>query len=86
MVKILFQNVRSLHLHVDDVLSNFNVQAADLNIFIETALCSHDNDVDYFLDRFKFFRSNIDPQICTQTPYGSFMYIKNSLECIAMPF
>ena len=66
-VKILFQNVRSLHLHFAKVLSDFNVQAADLDIFVETALCSHDNGIDYFLDGFEFFRNDIDPQICTQT-------------------
>ena len=85
-VKILFQNVRSLHLHVDDVLSDFNVQAADLNIFVETALCSHGNDYDYSLDGFKLFRNNIQPQVCMRTAYGSAMYLKNSLECVTMPF
>ena len=37
--KILFHNVRSLHLHVADVASDYNVKAADVNIFVETALC-----------------------------------------------
>ena len=36
--KILFQNVRSLHLHFANVASDFNVLAADINIFVETAL------------------------------------------------
>ena len=36
--KVLFQNVRSLHLHVADVASDYNVKAADINIFVETAL------------------------------------------------
>ncbi|CAB3991403.1 Hypothetical predicted protein [Paramuricea clavata] len=40
--KILFQNVRSLHLHVADVASDYNVKAADINMFVETALCSND--------------------------------------------
>ena len=33
---ILFQNVRSLHLHIDDVQSDYNIQKADVNIFVET--------------------------------------------------
>ena len=33
---ILFQNVRSLHLHIDDVRSDYNIQKADVNIFVET--------------------------------------------------
>ena len=32
--KVLFQNVRSLHLHVADVASGYNVKAANINIFI----------------------------------------------------
>jgi len=37
---MLFQNVRSLHLHIDDVRSDYNIQEADVNIFVEeTRLC-----------------------------------------------
>ena len=36
--KILFQNVRSLHLHFPDIASDYNVKAADINIFVETAV------------------------------------------------
>ena len=86
VLKILFQNVRSLHLHVDDVLTDFNVQAADINIFVETALCSNDNDDDYSVEGFDLFRNDIEPQIVTRTPYGSAIYIKNSLYCITLPF
>ena len=42
--KVLFQNVRSLHLHIADVASDYNVKAADINIFVETALCSNDDN------------------------------------------
>lgn len=41
---ILSQNVRSLHLHIDDVQSDYNVQKADINIFVETKLCLSDRD------------------------------------------
>ena len=60
-VKILFQNARSLHLHVDNVLGDFSVQEADINIFIETALCSRDNNNVYSLEGFKLFRNDISP-------------------------
>ena len=43
-LKILFQNVRSLHLHIEDVACDYSVQAAHVNIFVETALCSRDID------------------------------------------
>ena len=32
-ITIVFQNVRSLHLHIDDVRSDYNIQKADVNIF-----------------------------------------------------
>ena len=38
--KILFHNVRSLHLHFPDVACDYNVKAAHVNIFVETALCT----------------------------------------------
>ena len=31
--KILFQNVRSLHLHVASVVSDYNVKSADINMW-----------------------------------------------------
>ena len=44
---ILFQNVRSLHLHIDDVRSDYNIQKAEVNIFVETKLCLSDRDDTY---------------------------------------
>lgn len=32
---IVFQNVRSLHLHIDDVQSDYNIQKAVVNIFVK---------------------------------------------------
>ena len=32
---ILFQNVRSLHLHIDDLRSDYNIQRADVDIFVK---------------------------------------------------
>lgn len=66
-------------------MTDFNVQAADINIFVETALCSNDDD-DYSLEGFDLFRNDIEPQNVTQTSYGSAIYIKNSLDCITLPF
>ena len=43
---ILFQNVRSLylHIHVDDVQSDYNIQKAEVNIFVESKLCLLDRE------------------------------------------
>lgn len=85
-LKILFENVRSLHLHADDIRCDFNVQAADINIFVETALCANDNNGDYCFEGFQFFRNDIEPQIIRRTPYGTAIYIRNSLQCLSVPF
>ena len=50
--KTLFQNVRSLHLYIDDVRSDYNIQKADVNIFFETKLCLLDRDDVYRLRGF----------------------------------
>ena len=57
---ILFQNVRSLHLHIDDVRSDYNIQKADVNIFVETKLCLSDRDDTYSLSRFTLYRNDFN--------------------------
>jgi hypothetical protein len=51
--------VRSLHLHVadSDVASDYNVKAADINMFVETALCSNDDNELYQIPGFQLFRT-----------------------------
>ena len=56
--KIVFQNVRSLHLHIADVACDYNVKAADINIFVETALCSNDDNALYEIPGFQLFRND----------------------------
>ena len=52
---ILFQNVRSLHLHIDDARSDYNIQRADVNIFVESILCLLDKDDTYQLSEFTLY-------------------------------
>ena len=82
--KILFQNVRSLHLHFADVASDYNVKAADINIFVETALCSNDDNALYEIPGFQLFRSDL-VQNSTRTPYGTVVYVKNGDQLISQP-
>ncbi len=56
--KVLLQNVRSLHLNVADVASDYNVKAADINMFVETALCSKDSNDLHQIPSIQFFRSD----------------------------
>ena len=55
---ILFQNVRSLNFHIEDVRSDYNIKNADLNIFVETKLCLLDNDDTYKLTGFNLYRND----------------------------
>ena len=58
---ILFQNVRSLHLHIEDARSDYNIKKAALNIFVETKLCLLDNDDTYKLTGFTLYRNDFSP-------------------------
>jgi len=55
---ILFQNVRSLNLHIDDVHHDYNVLASDINIFVETCLCSRDDDESFSIKDFTLHRND----------------------------
>ncbi|XP_078342943.1 uncharacterized protein LOC144628684 [Oculina patagonica] len=85
-LKILFQNVRSLHLHIEDVVCDYSVQAAHLNIFVESALCSRDNDEAYNMANFRLYRNGHDPKSSTRTTYGTAVYVRNDIECACNPF
>lgn len=82
----MFQNVRSLHLHKEDVACDYSVRAAHLNIFVESALCSKDNDEAYNMDNFHLYRNDYDPQNSTRTTYGTAVYVRNDIECLCDPF
>ena len=81
---ILFQNVRSLHLHIDDVRSDYNIQKADVNIFVETKLFLSDRDDTYSLSGFTLYRNDFN-QSHIRNCYGTAVYIKNDLNCIEIP-
>lgn len=86
MLKILFQNVRSLHLHIQDVASDYSVQVADVNIFVETALCSRDNDETYTLNNFQLYRNDFHTHSTTRSVYGTAVYVRNTLQCVSTPY
>ena len=81
----LFQNVRSLHPHIDHVRSDYNIQKAGVNIFVESKLCLSDRDDTYQLSQFKLYRNNFS-QSNIRTCYGTAVYIKNDLNCTKLPY
>ena len=84
--KILFHNVRSLHLHIKDVSCDDSVKAADINIFVESALCATDSDTSYSLPNVFLYRSDFNPLDITRTPYGTAVYVRNDVACLKHPF
>jgi len=83
--KIIFHNIRFLHLHHEDVASDFNVQEADINICVETSLCSLDSSFHYQIDGFKLFRNDYCPNSNIRTCYGTAVYVKDTLTCLTTP-
>ena len=81
----MFQNVRSLNLHIEDVRSDYNIQKADLNIFVETKLCSLDKDDKFKLTGFILYRNDFNHSNI-RTCYGTAVYIKNDLNCTKIPY
>jgi len=79
---VLFQYVRSLHLHIDDVRSEYNIQEADVNIFVESKLCLLDRDDTYQLSELTALHIKNDLN-CTKIPYG---YNFNNLEITVKGF
>ena len=77
---MIFHNARSVHLHIDDIRSDYNVQKADVNIFVETRLCSSNSDDMYNISGFNIYRNDYN-QSHTRSCYGSVVYLKNGFHC-----
>lgn len=82
---ILFQNVRSLHLHIQDVQGDYNIKKADVYIFVETKLCLSDRDGTYELIGFILYRNDFNLSTI-RTSYRTAMYINNDLNCTEIPY
>ncbi len=82
-LKIVCTNVRSLHLHFDDIINDFNLMASDIMIFVETAL-SHDDQYGlYDIKNFKQFRNDYNNAPGRRQPYGSVVYTRQSDTLVA---
>ena len=65
--------------------NDYNIQKADVNIFVETKLCLSDRDDAYQMNEFILYRNDFnlsDIRIC----YGTAVYIKNDLTCTKIPY
>jgi len=66
------------------VRSDYNIQKADVNIFVETKLILSDRDDAYSLSGFTLYRNDFN-QSHLRTCYGTAVYIKNDLNCVEIP-
>ncbi len=78
--KILFQNVRSLHLHVASVVSDYNVKSADINMWKLFCVVT---DL-YQIPSFQLFRNDFVTH-ATRTPYGTTVYVKENVQLLSEP-
>ena len=85
-MKVLLHNVQSLHIHFDDVACDYNVQAAEINIFVETRIRSSDCNTTYEMANFNLFRNDYNPNSNVRSSYGMAMYIKSNIDCATTPF
>ena len=77
--KLVFHNARSLHKHIDDLMSNPNITAADVIGIAESRLCEVDPDQTYTMNGFNMLRNDADAS--NSRPYhGIVMYVKSDLQ------
>ena len=85
-IKIVYQNVRSLHLHIEDVVADYNMQACDVINIAETALVENDPSETYQLTDFNLYRNDHVSSNSQRTPYGLAVYVKQAIPCTVFAF
>ena len=85
-IKIVYQNVRSLHLHIEDVAADYNIQACDVINIAETALVVNDLSETYQLPDFNLYRNDHVSSNNQRTPYGLAVYVKQVIPCTVFAF
>ena len=77
--RIVFQNIRSLNAHFDDVQCDANYKASDILGFVESRLAQCDNSVQYQLSGFHtILRNDQKHSGNTRPPHGIAIYIRDS--------
>ena len=80
--KAIFQNARSLHLHLKDVTHDFNFLSADVIGIAESRLMKQDADEQYAIPGFQLLR-NDECITNNQRPYhGLVLYVKDGCDII----
>ena len=79
--KKLFLNIGSLHLHIDNVRSDYNIQKPNVSNFVKSKLCLSDRDDVYDYERrgFTLYRNDLG-QSNISTCYVTAVKIKKCFE------
>ncbi|PJE78258.1 ATP-dependent RecD-like DNA helicase [invertebrate metagenome] len=78
-VKLLFNNARSLHKHIDDVRREPNIQSADIIGICESRLVDTDRQECYDLPGFTAHRLDEDHNGTTRPNHGLVVYVKHGI-------
>ena len=66
--------------------SDYNIQKADVTVFVETKLCLSDRNDIYQMSGFSLYRNDLNQCYTCYTCYGTAVYIKNDLNCTEIPY
>ena len=77
-LNILFNNCRSFKKHFTAIQHNKIILQQDINIFLESRLCRHDNSTNYNIDDNIIIRA--DQKNSTNPYYGIISYVKNNIK------
>ena len=83
-IRNYFSLVRSLHLHFPDIASDYNVKADDVNICVQTALCSCDSNDLYQIPSFQLFRNDFISH-GMRNLYGTAVYVQENVQLLTEP-
>ena len=79
--RIVFQNVRSLHAHFEDIVHDSNYKAADFIAFAETRLTQNDHNDAYKINGFHdIIRNDQQSLLDRRPPHGLALYIRSSYQ------
>ena len=79
--KTIFNNCRSLHLHIDDIKSDNNVLSSHIAGFSETRLWSRDKDENFMIEGFQLIRNDETcTEMTTRPSHGLAVYVRHSIK------
>ena len=79
-MKIIYQNIRSLPYHYEDIKADSNYTSSDILVVAETKLISTDQDDMFQLDNYSIIRNDEISTTSQRPHHGLAMYVNNNLK------